>query len=168
MEKLIEVLNKFKIQILGAIIIILLLPIINITIGNIKKNYKVEKVTKEKYFVLMQENKAGIIDEKGEVLIKPVYYEIHIPNPSKPIFVCYYDYNEENAKCKTKVINEKGTELFAKYSDIETITLNGIESTMPYEKSILKFKQNNYYGLINLEGSIVAKAEYDEISGLER
>ena len=36
MEKIIEVMNKFKIQILGAIIIILLIPIINITIGNIK------------------------------------------------------------------------------------------------------------------------------------
>ena len=31
------------------------------------KNYKVEKVSKEKYFVLIQEDKAGVINEKGEV-----------------------------------------------------------------------------------------------------
>ena len=69
MEKIIEVMNKFKIQILGAIIIILLIPIINITIGNIKKSYKVEKVSKEKYFVLLHENKTGVIDDKGVIII---------------------------------------------------------------------------------------------------
>ena len=113
MKKLVELLNKFKIQILGAIIIILLIPIINITIDNIRKNYKVEKVSKEKYFVLIQENKAGVINEKGEILVEPKYYEVRIPNPSKPIFVCYYNYNEENGECKTKVVNEQETELFA-------------------------------------------------------
>ena len=166
MKKLVELLDKFKIQILGAIIIILLVPIVNITIANIRKNYKVEKVSKEKYFVLIQEDKAGVINEKGETLIEPKYYEVRIPNPSKPIFVCYYNYNEENGECKTKVVNEQGTELFAKYSGIDTINLNGIETTMPYEKNLLKYKQNYKYGLINLDGEIVAKPEYDEINGL--
>ena len=166
MEKLIELLDKFKIQILGAIIIILLVPIINITIGNIKKNYKVEKISKEKYFVLIQEDKAGVINEKGEILVEPKYYEVHIPNPSKPIFVCYYNYNEETGECKTKVVNDQGTELFSKYSGIDTITLNGIETTMPYEKNLLKYKQNYKYGLINLDGEVIVKPEYDEINGL--
>ena len=53
MKKLVELLDKFKIQILGAIIIILLIPIINITIYNIRKNYKVKKDSKKKYFVLI-------------------------------------------------------------------------------------------------------------------
>ena len=166
MKKLVELLNKFKIQILGAIIIILLIPIINITIDNIRKNYKVEKVSKEKYFVLIQENKAGVINEKGEILVEPKYYEVRIPNPSKPIFVCYYNYNEESGECKTKVVNEQETELFAKYSGIDTINLNGIETTMPYEKNLLKYKQNYKYGLINLKGEVVVKPEYDEIDGL--
>ena len=99
------------------------------------------KVSKEKYFVLLTDNKTGIIDDKGEIVINPEYYEIHIPNPSKPIFVCYYDYNEETGKCRTKVINSQGTELFTKYNDIDTINLNGIETTMPYEKNLLKYKK---------------------------
>ena len=107
---------------------------------------------------------AELVYSDNIVLSSGHFYDRSI----RPCFTSALSYNEENAKCKTKVINEKGTELFAKYSDIETITLNGIESTMPYEKNLLKFKQNNYYGLINLEGSIVAKAEYDEINGLER
>lgn len=166
MEKLIEIINKYKIQILGAIIIILLIPIINITIGNIKKGYKVEKVSKEKYFLLVHENKTGVIDETGEIIIKPEYYDLHIPNPSKPVFVCYYNYNEETGKSSTKVVNDKGTEIFAKYAEIETISLNGIETTMPYEKNLLKYKQNGKWGLIDLNGNIVVKPEYEEIEGL--
>ena len=166
MEKIIEVMNKFKIQILGAIIIILLIPIINITIGNIKKSYKVEKVSKEKYFVLLHENKTGVIDDKGEIIINPQYYDLHIPNPSKPIFVCYYNYNEETGKSSTKVINEKGIEIFTKYGEIDTISLNGIETTMPYEKNLLKYKQNGKWGLIDFNGNVVAKPEYEEIEGL--
>ena len=166
MKKLVELLDKFKIQILGAIIMILLVPIINITIANIRKNYKVEKVSKEKYFVLVQEDKAGVINEKGEVLVEPKYYEVRIPNPSKAIFVCYYNYNEETGECKTKVVNDQGTELFSKYNDIDTINLNGIETTMPYEKNLLKYKQKYKYGLINLDGEVIVKPEYDEINGL--
>ena len=142
MEKIIEIIKKYKTQILAVIIILLLIPIIKITIDNLNKNYKIEKVSKEKYFELFSNNKAGIIDEKGEIVINPEYYEIHIPNPSKDIFVCYYDYNDETGKCKTKVINAQGTELFTKYNNIDTINLNGIETTMPYEKNLLKYKKS--------------------------
>ena len=145
MKKILELIKKYKTQILAMIIILLLIPIIKITIDNLNKNYKVEKVSKEKYFVLLTDNKTGIIDDKGEIVITPEYYEIHIPNPSKPIFVCYYDYNEETCKCRTKVINSQGTELFSKYNDIDTINLNGIETTMPYEKNLLKYKKDNKY-----------------------
>lgn len=166
MGKVSNLIIKYKIQILVIAIILLLIPIIKITINNINKNYKVETVNKEKYFVLLSNDKMGIIDEKGNTIINPEYYEIHIPNPSKPIFVCYYDYNEETGKCRTKVINSQGTEIFTKYNHIEDINLNGIETTMPYEKNLLKYKKDGKYGLIDLEGKVVTNAIYDEIDGL--
>ncbi len=166
MEKVIDLIKKYKIQLLAILIILLLIPIVKITIDNSNKNYKVETVNKEKYFVLLNNNKTGIIDEKGEIIIQPEYYEIHIPNPSKAIFVCYYDYNQETGKCRTKVINEKGTELFTKYNNIDTIELNGIETTMPYEKNLLKYEDKKKYGLIDLEGKKITEAIYDEINGL--
>lgn len=166
MEKILDLMEKYKIQILAVIIILLLIPIVKITINNINKNYKVETVNKEKYFALLSDDKVGIIDEKGNIVIAPEYYEIHIPNPAKPIFVCYYDYDEETSKCRTKVINAQGTELFAKYNDIDTINLNGIETTMLYEKNILKYKKDNKYGIINLDGKVITNAIYDEIDGL--
>ena len=166
MKKILEFVKKYKIQIIVIAIIILLIPIIKITINKLDKNYKVENVSKEKYFVLLSNEKMGIIDETGKIVIQPEYYEIHIPNPSKPIFVCYYDYNEKTGKTKVKVINGQGTELFTKYNDLDTINLNGIETTMPYEKNLLKYKQDNKYGVIDLDGKIITKAIYDEIDGL--
>ena len=166
MKEILELVKKYKIQVLAVIIILVLIPIIKITIDNLNKNYKVETVSKEKYFVLLSDNKTGIIDENGEVVISPEYHEIHIPNPSKPIFVCYYDYNEETGKYRTKVINAQGTELFTKYNNIETINLNGIETTMPYEKNLLKYKKDEKYGLIDLEGKVITNAIYDDIDGL--
>lgn len=166
MKEILELMKKYKTQILAVIIILLLIPIIKITIDNLNKNYKVEIVSKEKYFVLLSDNKTGVIDENGEIVINPEYYEIHIPNPSKPIFVCYYDYNEKTGKCRTKVINSQGTELFTKYNNVETINLNGIETTMPYEKNLLKYKKDGKYGLIDLEGKVITAAIYDEIDGL--
>lgn len=166
MKQIIELIKKYRIQILSIIIILLLIPIIKITFDKLNKNYKVETVSQEKYFVLESEGKYGVIDERGKVLINPEYYEIRIPNPFKSIFVCYYDYNEETGKCRTKVINAQGTELFTKYNNIETINLNGIETTMPYEKNLLKHKENEKYGLIDLNGKVIVNAIYDEIDGL--
>lgn len=166
MEKIMNLVKKYKIQLLVMVMLILLIPIIKITINNLNKDYKVENVGKEKYFVLLCGNKVGVIDGKGEIIINPEYYEIHIPNPSKAIFVCYYDYNSKTGKCRTKVINEKGVELFTKYNNLETIELNAIETTMPYEKNLLKYENKGKYGLIDLEGKKLTEAIYEEINGL--
>ena len=166
MKKIFDIVKKYKIQILTVVIILLLIPIIKITIDNINKNYTIEIVSKEKYFVLLSNNMTGIIDEKGNVIIEPQYYDICIPNPSKDIFVCYYDYNEETGKSKTKVINAQGTELFTRYNNIDVINLNGIETSMPYEKNILKYEDHGKFGIINLDGDVIVEPTYDEIDGL--
>ncbi len=166
MKKINELLNNYKIQIIVIAIIILLIPIISITVNKLNKYYRVERVNKERYFVLISKEKSGVIDEKGEIIIEPKYYKVSIPNPSRDIFVCYYDYNEESGTFKTKVINSKGTELFTKYNDIDVVNLNGIETTIPYEKNLLKYKENDKFGLIDLSGNIITDAKYDDIEGL--
>lgn len=153
------------------IIIILLVLITIILVGviiynKIKKMYKVEDVVEEKYLLLSSQNNIGVIDNKGNVIIKPQYFSVHIPNPSKPLFICYYDYNEQTKTYRTKVVNQNGTELFTKYNKVETIDLNEIETSMPYEKNVLKYEEKGKYGLIDLKGNVVTKAEYDSIDGL--
>lgn len=153
------------------LIIILILLVVILIIGfnvyhDIKASYDVEDVIEERYFLLLSDHNIGVIDNKGNVIITPQYFEVHIPNPSKPIFVCYYDYNEATGGYRTKIVNEQGTELFTKYSKIETIKLNDIETSMPYEKTVLKYEQNGKWGLIDLKGNVVTKAIYDSIDGL--
>lgn len=158
--------KKIKIGILIFIIIVLFFMIGKIAWQKFKKSYSVEEIVEEKYFLLLHDNNIGVIDDEGNVIITPQFFDVHIPNPSKPIFVCYYDYNEETGDYRTKIINEKGTELFTKYNKIETVSLTDIETTMPYEKTILRFEQNGKYGLIDLRGNVVTKAVYDSIEGL--
>lgn len=158
--------SKIKKMIVIGIILVIILLIVFLVFNHMKKTYNVEEVVEEKYFLLLSNGNMGVIDDKGNIVIQPEYYDIHIPNPSKPIFVCYYDYNQQTGTYRTKIVNEQGTELFTKYNKIETINLNDIQTSMPYEKTVLKYEKNGKYGLIDLKGNIVTKAIYDSIDGL--
>ena len=156
--------NKKAIVLIFVLIIIF---IVGISVYNhLKKKYDVEEVVEEKYLLLLSNDQIGVIDNKGNIIIQPQYYNIQIPNPSKPIFVCYYDYNEMLGTFRTKIINEQGTELFTKYNNIQAIELNDIQTSMPYEKSVLKYEIDGKWGLIDLKGNIVTQDIYDSIEGL--
>ena len=158
--------SRIKKLIVICIILVIVLVIGFCVFNHIRKSYDVEEIVEEKYFLLSSNNNMGVIDVKGDIVITPQYFDIHIPNPSKPIFVCYYDYNQTTGSYRTKIVNEEGTELFTKYNKIETINLNDIQTTMPYEKTVLKYEQDGKYGLIDLKGNIVTKPIYDSIDGL--
>ncbi len=159
--------SKFKKCIVLIVILSIILIIANIVYNYLRTRYEIEEVFEEKYVVLIQEENVGVADKEGNVIIEPLYFNIQIPNPSKAIFVCIYDYNEETEEYRTKVINEYGTELFTKYNMLEAIELVGVETNMPYEKSVLRYEQDGKYGLIDLKGNVVTKAIYDSIEGLQ-
>ena len=76
--------------------------------------YEIEQVKEYNYFILKQDEKYGVIDKTGNIIITPEYSEVKIPNPEKGIFVCY---QEEN----TKVCNERNEEILTQYSEIKPI-----------------------------------------------
>ena len=158
--------SKFKKCIVLIVILSIILIIGNIVYNYLKTRYEVEEVLEEKYLISIKDDKVGVIDNNGNIIITPQYDEIQIPNPSKSIFVCIYDYNWETGEYRTKVINEHGTELFTKYNKIEAISLVDVDTNMPYEKSVLRYEQEGKYGLIDLKGNVVVKAIYDSIEGL--
>lgn len=160
--------NSKKKNIIITIFVLLIILIISTAIvyNYLKMRYEVEEVLEEKYLISIQDEKVGVVDKEGNIIIDPQYLEIQIPNPSKAIFVCFYDYNQETGEYRTKVINEYGTELFTKYNKLEAIILNDVETSMPYEKSVLRYEQNGKYGLIDLKGNLVTKPIYDSIEGL--
>ena len=93
-------------------------------------------------------------------MIEPVYDTIKIPNPEKAIFICEKQGN-------TIVLNEKQQETFTEYENVEAILIHGIVSSIPYEKTVLKYKKNGKYGIISYDGKEITKPIYDEIRGLE-
>lgn len=125
-----------------------------------KKQYEVEKVTEYNYFVLREDDKYGVMDKQANIIIKPSYENVIIPNPGKPVFICY-DESE-----KTVVLNEKNENIYTEFEQVEPIRLKNILSDLMYEKSILTFKKDGKTGLITLDGKEIVKPNYDEITGL--
>lgn len=158
--------SKIKKIIVLIFILIIAFIIGTIVYNHFKMKYEVEEVFEEKYLISIQDEKVGVVDKEGNIIIEPEYIEIQIPNPSKAIFLCFYDYNWETGEYRTKVINEYGTELFTKYNRLEAISLVDVSTNMPYEKSVLKYQQDGKYGLIDLKGNTITKPIYDSIEGL--
>ena len=130
------------------------------------KNYEIEEITSKDYYTLYQDGKVGVINTSGEVLIEPVYDSIQIPNPKKPVFICLSNYNKQKDSYNTTIRNEKNEEIFNQYEEVSSIKVNGIAGEIPYEKSALKYKKDNRYGLLSFEGKEITKPIYEEIDSL--
>ncbi|MBR3002504.1 MAG: WG repeat-containing protein [Clostridia bacterium] len=150
------------------IIIIILLLIIGIgaivtkTIFTKSKLAKqVEKITELNYFLIKENEKYGVINKNGDIIISPEYEEITIPNPEKDLFICE---NEE----KSIILNSKKETLFNNYEEIEPIRIKNVANNFVYENNTLKNKEkdNNKYGLIDFSGKKITKCIYSEIENL--
>ena len=58
-------------------------------------DYEVEEITDYSYLILFRNQKYGVIDTKGNIIIDCIYERVDIPNPTKPLFVCYINYDEQ-------------------------------------------------------------------------
>lgn len=139
---------------------------VSIWLNESKYHYEIEEVTKYQYNLLYVDEKYGVIDENGEIIIDPIYDIIQIPNPTKPVFICMKDYDVEKREYQVTVRNEKQEEIFKEYERVEPIPLKEENVTVPYEKTVLRYRQNGKYGLIDYNGKVTLEAEYDEIQGV--
>ena len=153
---------KKKLWIILAIVIIILTAIFIIyKIKDSKINYEIEQVEQYLYFKYYDNEKMGIIDHNGNIIIDAQYDNIVIPNPEKDVFICYVD-NEPN-----QVLNSNGEEIFSEYDNIEPIKLKNIVSILCYEKNSLIYEKDGKYGLIDFEGKEITKNIYDTIENLQ-
>lgn len=151
--------HKKTVMIIFIVIIIVISLIISIYMPNKKK---IEGGTEDKsvsYKTLEDNGKVGIIDGDGNTIIQPQYEEVIIVNPYKAVFICI---NGENRK----IVNNKNKEILTQYNNLQEIKLKNIISESSYEKNVLTYEENSKYGLVDLDGNIVVKAKYDEISSL--
>jgi hypothetical protein len=123
------------------------------------------------YFTVFENNKWGVIDNKGESVIAPEYDEmIVIPDNTKDLFICTYDVNYESGEYKTKVLNKSGKEILTDYEKVEAIE-NYDTNSVWYENDILKYQKDGKVGLINFSGKEIVPAEYDKayaMQGIEK
>ena len=155
--------------IMALIVVILIIAIVAIIITKNKREeelleYDVEEIAEieYKYFILYLNEKYGVMDSKGNIIVETKYDKVVIPNSKKAVFICSNEGDERNT-----VLNENGEEIFTLYDNVEEIQLEGLITSLPYEKSILKYKVNGQYGLIDLDGNRITKATYEEIKGLK-
>ncbi len=142
------------------IIIILISAIAFTNLNQNKYNYEIEKVNEYNYYISKQDDKYGVIEKDGKTLIGIKYENIIIPNPEKDIFICYTNQ-------KPEVLNSKSEKLFTEYEEISPIKLKDEASTLTYEKSVLTYKKDGLYGLIDFTGKEITKNIYESIENLQ-
>ena len=159
-------LNKKKVFAVILAFIVLLMFIFVIK-GILEKGAKQGRITSKSYFSVYKDNKWGVIDETGNIVIDPSYAEmIIIPNSKNDIFLCTYDVNYETGEYKTKALNSKNEEIFTYYDRVETIQSVDANGNINYNQELLKVMKNGKYGTINTEGKDMVPCEYDKIEGI--
>lgn len=159
--------KKKNVVIFLLIIISLIVTIIVVKKTNKSKNFSLESVSSVEYVAFLENNKYGVMNKNGDVIISAEYDEIDIPNPSKPLFICKYDYDESNDEYHIRVFNNNKESILYQYYIVNPIELSWDNSEVPFEKSVLKFKQKGKYGLIDFSGKIILKPKYEEITTLD-
>ena len=144
-------------------IIMIILSIKNLFLGE-DKNKDVS--TLKTYLSVLENNKWGVIDNKGNIIVDLNYDEmVVIPNKTQDVFICTYNIDYNNETYSTKVINEEGEQILTEYNEITAIE-NSDGSNVWYEDNVLKFKKAGKYGLIDFEGKVIVEPEYDNIYAL--
>ena len=152
--------GKMKWVILGIIVIIIVVAVV-LAVNEMQFAYEIEEIKEINYVTLEQDNKYGVIDKTGKIVVEPTYNGIQIPNPSKPVFICIGEYDKEAKEYDTKAFNDKDEQLFSEYDKIETISVETNIETTPYEKSTLIYRKDGKYGLITLEGTHITETIYE-------
>lgn len=124
------------------------------------RDYELLKVTEYIYYPLEVSGKYGVIKKDGTVIIEPSFDEVQIPNQDKDIFVLK---SEDNYK----VVNEKNEQLYNEVADVTAIEGTSAYDEKIYNTTVLKYKENNKFGLLSLSGEKITKPLYDEMQSLE-
>lgn len=153
-------------------VIIAIAVIIMFFIG-ISKLFNTESSTEEKtvsmgYYPVYTDEKWGVINTKGDIVIEPQYDEyIVVPDSSQAIFLCTTDVNYEEGTYSTKAINEKNEELFTDYEKVEAIENYDNSNNLWYASGILKVSKDGKWGVIDTKGNVIVDCKYDDITALK-
>ena len=156
-------------KVIATIVAVIVVVMFIISIKNLlTKPPKVKEVSRaETYFPVYTNQKWGVIDNSGQIIVDTDYDEmVVVPDETKDLFICTEVTDYATEAYTTKVINKSGTEILTDYNNVQAIE-NSDNTDIWYESNVLKFEQNGKVGLIDFDGKIILNAEYDDIYALQ-
>ncbi|MFR5683162.1 MAG: WG repeat-containing protein [Clostridia bacterium] len=160
-------LKKVFAVIIALVVIIMFGFIIKELMSPKPASSSVDKVAATYFYPVFTNNKWGVIDGTGKIIIQPTYEEmIVIPDNQKTVFVAMEEVNKQTGEFKTKVLNEKNETIFTEYEKIEPIENFDANQNLWYEKNVLRVSKDGKYGLIDLDGKLILPCEYDNITAM--
>ena len=150
--------NKKGFIIVGILILLIVLAVICSKFISDKKaedkDYELFQVSEYLYFPLEVDGKYGVIKRDGSIVIMAEYDDVEIPNQDKAIFVCSKD-------GKNIVLNDKKEQLFENYEDVSAVKDNTSSENNVFNNTVLKYKENNRYGVLDFSGNKITDADYE-------
>lgn len=156
-------------KVIAALVVVAIIVLFVIGINNLikKKEQTQSYFTEIAYYTMLQNDKWGVINSKGEVVIEPEYsLMIVIPDNKKEVFICN-ELGEDNSTIKTKVINANNSQLFTEYNTVEVIDNVDSEKNIWFESNVLRVSKDGKYGLIDLDGKELTACIYDKIEAIK-
>ena len=155
-------------KVLAAVVALLVIVMFVFVIYKLVSNGRGQRMTNDFFFTSFQDNKYGVINNKGEEVIAPSYQEyIVIPNNKKDIFLVTYDVDYTNNTYKTKALNSKNKEIFTDYENVEPIANYDSNNRISYEQNAIKVQKNGKYGMLDIDGKEILPCEYDSLYSLK-
>lgn len=152
--------NISKLSILVILVVAIVAVILVIVVGNLNKNNIIQGNIEYNYYKYYSNEKFGVIDKLGNILIEAIYKDVLIPNPMYGILFLV-----ENNEI-SKVVNEKGEPIFTEFEKVLPIPVSGLIGEIPYEKNVLIYQKDGKQGLIDFKGKQLTKAIYKTIESL--
>jgi len=143
------------------LIIIIVILLIAATIYFIfnKNNSQALKIDYN-YYKYYSNEKFGLIDKNGNILVEADYQDVIIPNPTYGVIFLLEENEIKN------IVNEKNEPIFSEFEKVLPIPVTGLIGEIPYEKQVLIYEENEKQGLIDFNGKKLTKAIYNSIESL--
>ena len=155
-------------KVIAVLIAIIVIIIFIIALKNIlQTESSSSNLSSRTYFLINKDNRWGVMDNNSKIVVEPTYTEaIIIPDDKKDIFICTYDVSEDGTY-KTRVLNNKGKEIFTEYNTVYALENYDENNTLWYESNVLKVEKNGKFGLINFSGKEILNCNYEDIYTLK-
>lgn len=121
----------------------------------------IETITPIAYHLTYSDEKYGVVDNNGTVILDAKYSKVIIPNSYIGLFVCYSEGIETPI-----ILNERGIQQFKEYQTATLIESTAGEESTWNEPGVVLVGQDGYYGLVDFDGNIIYDLIYKNIEPL--